>query len=184
MAINDGNTIDPSRRIRAVLGEEFTANVEADALNRIVSQANVEGNVKSNNPTGPVRNDKFDVSEYIFKKWKPGKLIIGYLVATITYFADTMKLLANILYLFPIFLTSITLEFSKISPEWFVIKSHKPSAYFTGLNWAWWLNSIAAFTSRIGKDILSKILASKFNFSNICASSLIFFTELASVVYT
>ena len=65
MAINDGNTIDPSRRIRAVLGEEFTANVEADALNRIVSQANVEGNVKSNNPTGPVRNDKFDVSDYV-----------------------------------------------------------------------------------------------------------------------
>ena len=65
MAINDGNTIDPSRRIRAVLGEEFTANVEADALNRIVSQANVEGNVKSNNPTGPVRNDKFDASDYV-----------------------------------------------------------------------------------------------------------------------
>ena len=65
MAINDGNSIDPSRRIRAVLGEEFTANVEADALNRIVSQANVEGNVKSNNPTGPVRNDKFDASEYM-----------------------------------------------------------------------------------------------------------------------
>ena len=65
MAINDGNSIDPSRRIRAVLGEEFTTNVEADALNRIVSQANVEGNVKSNNPTGPVRNDKFDASEYM-----------------------------------------------------------------------------------------------------------------------
>lgn len=65
MAINDGNTIDPSRRIRAVLGEEFTANVEADAFNRIVSQANVEGNVKSNNPTGPVRNDNFDASEYM-----------------------------------------------------------------------------------------------------------------------
>lgn len=66
MAINDGNSIDPSRRIRAVLGEEFTANVEADALNRIVSQANVEGNVKSNErPTGPVRNDNFDASEYM-----------------------------------------------------------------------------------------------------------------------
>ena len=66
MAINDGNSIDPSRRIRAVLGEEFTANVEADALNRIVSQANVEGSVKSNNnPTGPVRNDNFDASEYM-----------------------------------------------------------------------------------------------------------------------
>lgn len=65
MAINDGNSIDPSRRIRAVLGEEFTANVEADALNRIVSQANVEGNVKSNKSTGPVRNDKFDASEYM-----------------------------------------------------------------------------------------------------------------------
>lgn len=65
MAINDGNSIDPSRRIRAVLGEEFTTNVEADALNRIVSQANVAGNVKSNNPTGPVRNDNFDASEYM-----------------------------------------------------------------------------------------------------------------------
>ena len=65
MAINDGNSIDPSRRIRAVLGEEFTANVEADALNRIVSQANVEGNVKSNKSTGPVRNDNFDASEYM-----------------------------------------------------------------------------------------------------------------------
>ena len=69
MAINDGKTFDPSKRIRDVLGEELVSNIEADALNRIVSQASYSGKsggVKSSEqaPTGPVRND-FDASSYM-----------------------------------------------------------------------------------------------------------------------
>lgn len=65
MAINNDGVFDPSKRIRATLGEEFTANVEADALNRIVSQANIEGNSEQK-ITGPVRN-QFDPSEIMSK---------------------------------------------------------------------------------------------------------------------
>ena len=67
MAINEGNTIDPSRRIRDTLGPEFVSNTEADALSRIVSQASYNGGVKSSDkiPTGAVRNDNFDASEYM-----------------------------------------------------------------------------------------------------------------------
>ena len=65
MAINNDGVFDPSKRIRATLGEEFTANVEADALNRIVSQANIEGNGEQK-ITGPVRN-QFDPSEIMSK---------------------------------------------------------------------------------------------------------------------
>jgi len=63
MAINDLKELDPSKRIRATLGEEFVSNVEADALKRIVSQANIETK-KEAAPTGPVRND-FDVTEHM-----------------------------------------------------------------------------------------------------------------------
>lgn len=69
MAINDGSgtVLDPSKRIRAALGEEFVNNTEADALNRIISQANLSSGVKSNaKPGGPVRNE-YDVSEYTSK---------------------------------------------------------------------------------------------------------------------
>lgn len=65
MAINNDGVFDPSKRIRATLGEEFTANVEADALNRIVSQANIEGNSEQK-ITGPVRN-QFDPSNIMSK---------------------------------------------------------------------------------------------------------------------
>ena len=64
MAINNNNEFDPSKRIRATLGEEFTANVEADALNRIVSQANIEGEKRP--AGGPVRN-QIDVSQFMNK---------------------------------------------------------------------------------------------------------------------
>lgn len=70
MAINDGGSngiLDPSRRIRATLGEEFVNNTEADALNRIISQANYGGGVKSNTTPGTAVRNEHDISEYTNK---------------------------------------------------------------------------------------------------------------------
>ena len=125
---------------------------------------------------------KYEASEYIFKKWKPGKLIIGYLVAITTYLAVTTLSLVYILYLFSSFFSFNTLECSNINPLWFVTYSHKLFVYFIGLNCAWWWNSIAPFILEIGKEILSKNLASKSNFSKTLISSLILGIEFASVV--
>lgn len=65
MAINNNNMFDPSKRIRVALGEEFTSKVEAEAVNRIVSQANLDKNTTKSeqSPSGPVRN-QFDASAY------------------------------------------------------------------------------------------------------------------------
>lgn len=68
MAINDGNTFDPSRRIRAALGEEFSNNLEGEAIARLSAAMASNGMRKTTDYTEEEDNEMaFDKIKNIAK---------------------------------------------------------------------------------------------------------------------
>lgn len=68
MAINDGNSFDPSKRIRAALGEEYSNNLEGEAIARLSAAMASNGMRKTTDYTEEEDNDmSFDKIKNIVK---------------------------------------------------------------------------------------------------------------------